>query len=492
MVTAITASLLYDLVSCEHRPWMDLHADPALRDPVSPFMEMLWRRGRAYEQAVTADGELEALDLSVVPREERAAHTLEAMRAGMPLIYAGRLEVDDLCGEPDLLRLTMPGRYVPGDIKSGSADEGPSDGDRKPKKAYAVQLALYVDALERLGFGAGRHGFIWDVRGREVTYDLTAPKGVRTPSSLWDDYRAALDVARATIAGEQRTEPAYTGECKMCVWRTACLRTLEERRDLTLIPELGRSIRETLQMHVPTMTALATSQPERFIDGKNKSIVPRVGPESIRKFHARAVLITTAGKPYLTQPVHFPNRATELFFDVETDPGRDLCYLHGFVERRNGAERFVPFFAAGTSAAQERAAFAAAWTYVQSRRPCAIYVFSPYEQTWWKALQQRYPDVCSAADVAALFADPDTIDLYKIVRDATEWPTHDRTVKTLARYLGFAWRDADPSGAASIEWYDRFVSGDIEAQQRILEYNEDDCRATRVLLDGIRALRVAA
>ncbi|MDR4483146.1 MAG: ribonuclease H-like domain-containing protein [Nitrospirales bacterium] len=31
-------------------------------------------------------------------------------------------------------------------------------------------------------------------------------------------------------------------------------------------------------------------------------------------------------------------------------------------------------------------------------------------------------------------------------------------------------------------------SGDRTIRQRILDYNEDDCRATRVLLDGIRRL----
>ncbi|MEZ4275185.1 MAG: ribonuclease H-like domain-containing protein [Nitrospirales bacterium] len=46
-----------------------------------------------------------------------------------------------------------------------------------------------------------------------------------------------------------------------------------------------------------------------------------------------------------------------------------------------------------------------------------------------------------------------------------------------------------PSGAASIEWFHRWVeSGDRTIRQRILDYNEDDCRATRVLLDGIRRL----
>ena len=41
--------------------------------------------------------------------------------------------------------------------------------------------------------------------------------------------------------------------------------------------------------------------------------------------------------------------------------------------------------------------------------------------------------------------------------------------------LQVAWRDANPSGAASIEWYDRFAeTGDRALLQRILDYNEDD------------------
>jgi predicted RecB family nuclease len=61
----------------------------------------------------------------------------------------------------------------------------------------------------------------------------------------------------------------------------------------------------------------------------------------------------------------------------------------------------------------------------------------------------------------------------------------------LATYLGFHWRDPHPSGAASIEWFHRWIENrDPAVRQRILDYNEDDCRATRVLLDAIRTLPV--
>jgi len=74
---------------------------------------------------------------------------------GDTLIYGGRISADGLLGEPDLLRWTQGG-YVAGDIKSGAGVEGASeDTDGKPKKHYAVQLALYTDILERMGFSGG-------------------------------------------------------------------------------------------------------------------------------------------------------------------------------------------------------------------------------------------------------------------------------------------------------------------------------------------------
>ena len=63
------------------------------------------------------------------------------------------------------------------------------------------------------------------------------------------------------------------------------------------------------------------------------------------------------------------------------------------------------------------------------------------------------------------------------------------SIKTLAKYLGFKWHDQNPSGAASIEWYDQCIkTRNPDIKQRILDYNEDDCKATRVLADGVRAM----
>lgn len=219
-----------------------------------------------------------------------------------------------------------------------------------------------------------------------------------------------------------------------------------------------------------------------------------MGADRFRALHARAVLLKgSLPLPYLRIPIRLDVFTRELFFDIEVDPLRGICYLHGFVERMNGdnyTEGFVSFFANEPTPGAERDAFAAALAYFAARADAGIYFYSKYERTVYRKLQQKYPDVCTREDVERLFQPGRAVDLYgDVVLKATEWPTRDHSIKTLAKFLGFTWRDAHPSGTASVEMFDRWCrERNPEIQQRILDYNEDDCRATRVLLDGIRAL----
>src|SRR5688572_19483040 len=144
----IKASMLYDLVACPHRVSQDLFGDRAKRDPISPFTQMLWERGNAFESRVICGLGQPFIDLSNFSGEEKERKTLAAMDAKVTLIYSARISAADLLGEPDLLRLENCG-YVPGDIKAGKAEEGPED-NAKPKVHYAVQLGMYLDILQRM------------------------------------------------------------------------------------------------------------------------------------------------------------------------------------------------------------------------------------------------------------------------------------------------------------------------------------------------------
>ena len=490
---AVTASMLYDYVMCPHRVTMNLNGDHSKRDPASPFVRMLWERGTLYEREVIASLAVSFLDLSPCAGDEKERLTLEAMERGEPLIYCGRVREGDLLGEPDLLR-REDGGYVAGDIKSGAGEEGPENGP-SPKRHYAVQLALYTDILERMSLSSGRRAFILDIHGSEVPYDFTTFYGVRNSLTLWSEYENCIAEVRALIADSQRTRAAYSSVCKLCQWYSVCTEQLVASDDLTQIPELGRPRRDAMLGRVQTVREFAGRDAADFVAG-NRTVFPGIGPDMLYRFHTRARLLSTKdAQPILYAPVKLPNDDRELFFDIEVDPMRDLCYLHGFIERRNrdnSTERFVAFFADACTEDSERDAFAAALCFLRATKPCAVYYYSKYERTLYRNLREKYPDVATEAEIEAVFDPAHAVDLYNgVVRRYTDWPTWDFSLKTLAKYLGFAWRDTDPSGAASIEWFDRWTkTGDLAVRERILDYNEDDCRATRVLLDGIRKLTV--
>ncbi len=91
--------MLYDFVQCPHRVTMDLFGDPAGRDPVSPFVELLWKRGQAFEQETIANMGVPFVDLREGSPADRERLTLDAMRSGKGLIYGGRICSGDLIGE---------------------------------------------------------------------------------------------------------------------------------------------------------------------------------------------------------------------------------------------------------------------------------------------------------------------------------------------------------------------------------------------------------
>lgn len=490
-MTQISASILYSLVQCPHRVSLDAFEDPAKRDPVSPFVELLWERGTKFESETIAGMNLSFLDLSRVPVAKKEEETLAAMQRGESLIYGGRIVHGDLVGQPDLMRREGSG-YVSGDIKSGSGEEGADDdGDGKPKRHYAVQLALYTDVLERIGQSAGRRAFVWDIHGDEVAYDFDQPQGVRNKETLWQFYEQTLAEARRILGGDAKTLPASAAGCKLCHWYSNCRKAITDSDDLTQISELGRSKRDAMIGEIATVAELAEINPEAFTV-KKKTRFEGVGPNTLKKFQARARLLRTEdASPYLTQPLVLPVSERELHFDIEVDPLRDHVYLHGFVVRdpKRIEPTFTAFVAEEPTPGAEKRAFSEAMTFFRESANALVYVYSPYERTRYRLLQRKYPDVATAEEIEALYDPTRTVDLHQIVRGSTEWPTWDKSIKTIAKFIGFQWRDTNPSGAASIQWYDEFVqTGDRALLQRILDYNEDDCRAMIVLLDALREM----
>lgn len=490
----ITASKLYDYLQCHHRVWRDLYGPQAEKNPEpNPFVELLWEKGVSREKEVIKQlGQM--LDLSSPNKEDQFRKTTEAITAKTPLIYHGYLRWENLAGEPDLLRLNSDGTYTPIDIKSGRGLEGEDSetGDSgKPKRHYAVQLALYSEILIALGFATKHSGEIYDIDNKTIIYDLDAPMGVKNAKTWWQFYNETKNEAAILLTNERKNDPALSGVCKLCPWYTSCKKWCFERDDLTTQFYLGRAKRDTLQedLGINTVKELVNIDIPALLElkSKDKYFLTGFGSSSLETIKKRALVLHTFKKPVIYSSITFPQVPYELYFDIEDDPTRGFVYLHGVYERHNGVGQFKYFVAKDFSPESEKQAWLEFWSYIRSlpKDGFCLYFYSSHEPTTYKRMQQQYPDVATAEEVEWLFDSVRAVDLYyDCVTKKTDWPLFSYSLKEIAHFLKFDWRDKSPSGALSIQWFNEYLNDKDPAKlQRIINYNEDDCKATLVIRD---------
>lgn len=100
---------------------------------------------------------------------------------------------------------------------------------------------------------------------------------------------------------------------------------------------------------------------------------------------------------------------------------------------------------------------------------------------------QELLDIDHTEAVEAFLAGPEFVDLYEVFTRQLVTGTS-AGLKVVATMAGFAWRDEDPNGAASMAWHAQAVEATGgEARARLLAYNEDDVRATAAVRAWMRA-----
>jgi len=496
--THLTASKLYNYLQCPHRVWRDIYGNQSEKiQETNPFVQLLWDKGMQHEKEVV--GKLgKFVDLGEGDQQERIVNTKQALDDGVNLLYQPIITHENLLGIPDFLRKLDDGTYIAMDVKSGRGYEGTDDGgvDNTPKlkKHYAVQLALYTEVLEQLGYSNGqRQGIIYDIDHQEITYDLNSSMGKRTPQTFWDYYQWLKVEVTHLLENTKRNDPANSGVCKLCPWYNSCKTWVEDRDDTTGLFYVGRNARDTLLNDIDLKTVLDAQHIDvdellKEKKAQGKGFLNRLGKSSLEKIKRRAEILANNKKPVLYEPIGFPKVSHELFFDIEDDPTQSFVYMHGVYERSPQGKRFIPFVADAVTPESEAKAWQEFWDYIKSlpQDDFAIYYYSHHEETTYKKMAEQYPEVATLEDIEWLYDDVRAVDLYRVISKYTDWALSSYSLKAIAQHLGFDWRDKTPSGALSIQWYNDYLdTGDKKILERILLYNEDDCIATMVIKDAL-------
>jgi len=239
------------------------------------------------------------------------------------------------------------------------------------------------------------------------------------------------------------------------------------------------------QAGLRTVDDIAVMNVADYLVPPNK--IPRMGEKSLDRMKRRA-RVALAGQPEIRPGYSFPDVPTEIYFDIEDDPTQDVTYLFGLWIRRAGGEGAFEYILAERPA-DEKAACQRFWDFVAAQDECVFYVYSHKERSSLRRLMEKHglaPEVFERY-VAREF------DLYQdLVVEYSDWPTYSYGIKQIAKLTGFSWRDVDPGGANSIAWYNDYLEAEDAAVRarvlrRILEYNEDDCRAMAHIVEWFRA-----
>jgi len=466
----ITAQDLYNYTKCAHRVYLDAHGKVSERASVSPFVELLWTMGMQTERDYVTRLTQPYADLSSLDMDQACRRTWELMRAGEGLIYQGGLRFEDCVGRPDLLVRCDdapsdlgPYHYEAIDIKGGHGRSGREGDSIGFKKHYAFQILFYHRLLANLQGVSPHQARIINVDGEYESFD---------PGRFSAEFERAFKDVRALVEGTGQSEPVLGSVCHLCHWYAKCRRWAEGVHDPTLLFGVGRVKFQLKEAGLRTVEDIARMEVSDYVSGSRK--IPRLRREGLRRLKTRAG-VRLAGMPEIRPGFVLPDVRREVYFDIEDDPTRDFTYLYGWVEVEAGdthAYRYL--FSPG--AEQEEATVRALWDVLDRIENAAIYVYSAKERTSLRRLMERYGLDRSVFDryVAQEY------DLYsRLVLNHSDWPSYSYGIKHVARHAGFTWRDPDPGGANSIVWYNEYQRDPSrdDLLQRILDYNEDDCRA---------------
>lgn len=329
---------------------------------------------------------------------------------------------------------------------------------------------------------------------------------MRTVAERYDhehDFRVLVaETARA--GGDRLVQPIRNRECPSCVWWQRCEPELGADDISVRIDRTPLDVREIGVLRglgIRTVTDLAESELAELKPRYLPEVRHREGAErrlEMAHHRARLMLAGVDLERVTTGAIEVPGGAVEIDLDIETS-AEDRIYLWGFWvhDRREGGgePRFVEFSDwSDLDAATEQALAVRALGWLRELvaevGDVRVYHYSAFEVHHVQRLAAAAPGdpvLAWAGEQAEQWCD-----LFTVIRDHF-FGTRGLGLKVVANLgAGFRWRDAEPGGLASQAWFAEAVHGATPesraaARRRVLDYNEDDVRATWWVRAWLRA-----
>ncbi|EKF50357.1 hypothetical protein H17ap60334_00435 [Thermosipho africanus H17ap60334] len=271
----------------------------------------------------------------------------------------------------------------------------------------------------------------------------------------WENYvESALVILRNLTESDMPT-PKINSECKFCAYSSECTDYFIKSGNIEFIKGIGKiNLNKLKSGNIKTLTDIVRNREKvQLILGEQKGL--KVWAQAKAFLDEKPVLIK---KP--------PKLKDGLFFDIESY--LDFHYLFGILYK----DKYIPFIAREKDF--EKEAFIRLLLFL-SENDLPIYHYHSYEPNQFKKLLRKY-GLSSSFESRFL-------DIYSIFTNHIAVPVLSYSLKPLARYFGFNWR-TNLNGMKAVKKFEDFLqTGDEKLLDEILIYNEDDVRATKLLLN---------
>lgn len=461
MPMPLTEKTFFQYLKCPHWVYFDAHDDED--NPHHPLMQKLQDTGliSKHHEALLETKD-DVVRVTAEDQEEAYLETVEYMRQGHQTIYGGVLIDKHWIGHPDLLE-RVEGKskfgdyyYIAADIKSA----------RSVRDEFTFQGCFYAELLARVQGVKPVQGYVITPEHEVLPYLI---------SEFETTYHLTLHAIEEIIAGRQPVHFLTSG-CKQSPWFKTCRSLSESCQDLSVLNRVWREevqfLRDQGIVSIPEL-----AQVDDRTLAKMTSTTTTL--ERLERLRQQAIAMVE-DRIIVNGRVDLPRSSVELFFDIETDPLRDLHYLLGVLVTDDGKETYHPFFAA--SPAEQPKMFEQFVELIEQYHDAPIYHYGNYE----RAVTLKMANKFGISLIAQEALERNLIDLLWLMRPAVLFPLPFYSLKDIATYLGYSWKAEDASGANSVLWFDEWLQTQKKSiKEKLLTYNEDDVRATKIVKDWV-------
>jgi predicted RecB family nuclease len=334
------------------------------------------------------------------------------------------------------------------------------------------RLLLVFDALV-LSEMLGR-----DVASGKIIHGAERATAKMQTGALANEVRNIIADISKLLSGEEPPDLILNRHCPECEFQNRCKQKAIEKDDLSLlagITEIERS-RYRSKGIFTVMQLSYTFRPRRTPKRAKNPGKPRYN--ALQALAIRESTVYIHGTPQLSAS------KAQVYLDIEGLPDSDSYYLIGVLIVFGGQETFHSFWA--DQASQEPEIFARLVETVSELHDFRVLHFGGYETVALKRMRASLPE-CLHPKLDRILERATNV--LSVIHPHVYFPTYSNSLKEIGRFLGFARDDETVTGLQSIVWRKTWNDNEApEIKARLLQYNQDDCRALKLVCDFIGGL----